>query len=423
MRVCSTIFGAKAWKILIVDDEPDVITVTKLVLSDYDFEGKGIEFLEARSAREAIDLMSKHNDIAVVLLDVVMEKDSSGLEVVKYIRETLGNHSARIIIRTGQPGEFPESQIINNYDINDYVVKAELTEENLKNSLTVAFRSFCDISTVEFYKTHLQELVNEKTSELKELNAQLEDKVTLETNRRLEHEQMLIQQSKMAMMGEMISIIAHQWSQPLTVLSGMISDLETGKLNMDEVVTTAKSCKQQIGYMSKTVRDFSQFFKPSKLKDSFQVAESIQNSLGLLSYTLRQNDIEVSIKNDIGDINIFGNKNEFEQIVLNIVKNSLDAISDKNDSMDPFDRQKQHIKIVLAKEGDFVLIRFIDEAGGIPKEVLSKVFDMYFTTKGEEKGTGIGLYMVKMIVEKSFGGNVDIYNSNGGAVVELRMKV
>jgi len=115
------------WKVLIVDDEEEVHHVTKLVLSDFIFNNRKLEFLSAYSEAEARNLLNRHNDVAVVLLDVVMERDDSGLKLVRYIREELKNHLVRIILRTGQPGRAPESNVILEYDINDYKEKTELT--------------------------------------------------------------------------------------------------------------------------------------------------------------------------------------------------------------------------------------------------------------------------------------------------------
>ena len=115
------------WKVLIVDDEPEVHAVTKLALSDFIFLNRRIQFMSAYSGEQAREFFKEHRDIAVVLLDVVMETDDAGLKVAEYVRNNLNNHFTRIILRTGQPGQAPEKDIIVNYDINDYKSKTELT--------------------------------------------------------------------------------------------------------------------------------------------------------------------------------------------------------------------------------------------------------------------------------------------------------
>ncbi len=137
--------NAPPWKILIVDDEIEIHKVTKLALHDFQFQGKSLMFISAYSGKEAQDLMRTHADIAVVLLDVIMETDDAGLLVVKFIRNVLENQLVRIILRTGQPGLAPENVIVLNYDINDYKSKTELTTQKLFTTLVTALRGFQDL--------------------------------------------------------------------------------------------------------------------------------------------------------------------------------------------------------------------------------------------------------------------------------------
>src|SRR6478609_2366875 len=132
----------RKWKIAVIDDDPAVHDGTRFALSDYSLNGQGIEILSAYSAAEGRELMQKHPDMAVVLLDVIMETDSAGLGLVEYIREEMHNDIVRIILRTGQPGQAPERRVIVDYDINDYKAKTELTADKLFTSLTSAIRSF-----------------------------------------------------------------------------------------------------------------------------------------------------------------------------------------------------------------------------------------------------------------------------------------
>jgi putative nucleotidyltransferase with HDIG domain len=147
------------WKVLIVDDEPEVHNVTRLVLSGFRFEQRPLEFLSAYSAREARDIIRMHPDVAVMLLDVVMETDQAGLEVVRFVREELSNTFVRIVLRTGQPGQAPEHDVITNYDINDYKDKTELTAQKLATTMFAALRAFRDIMTIEANKRGLERVV------------------------------------------------------------------------------------------------------------------------------------------------------------------------------------------------------------------------------------------------------------------------
>lgn len=149
-----------SWKILIVDDEPEVHAVTKLALSDFTFQGKNLAFFSAYSGAEAKQLIAQHPDAAIMLLDVVMETDDAGLLVASYIREQLHNEHVRIILRTGQPGQAPERQVIINYDINDYKSKTELTAQKLFTVIMSSLRSYRDILSLEQSRQGLEKIIN-----------------------------------------------------------------------------------------------------------------------------------------------------------------------------------------------------------------------------------------------------------------------
>jgi diguanylate cyclase (GGDEF)-like protein len=170
------------WKIAIVDDEPSVHQATQLALKNIEFKGKKLSFLSAHSAKDARKMFDTNSDIAIVLLDVVMENDRAGLDLVKYIREELNNKTVRIILRTGQPGEAPEESAIVDYDINDYKIKTELTRQKLLITVISSLRSYGDLMTIEgnrqelanlYYtvkiaRDNLEELVEIRTQELAE---------------------------------------------------------------------------------------------------------------------------------------------------------------------------------------------------------------------------------------------------------------
>lgn len=158
------------WRILIVDDEEEVHRVTKLALSNFQFEGQEIEFDHAYSGKEAREKLANFGDYALVLLDVVMEADDSGLQVVNHIRNQLGNKYTRIVLRTGQPGMAPEENVVNDYDIDDYKTKTELTAQKLHTSVVSSLRAYRELKRVD-------QLVQERTAELEELNQNLMDSI------------------------------------------------------------------------------------------------------------------------------------------------------------------------------------------------------------------------------------------------------
>jgi len=141
------------WKIIVADDEPEVQTVTKLILKSLEFDNKNLEFINAYSGEETIQKIKEHPDAAVILLDVIMEKDNAGFEVVKQIREQLHNDKVRIVLRTGQPGQFPEEDVVVKYDINDYKSKTELTKPKMLTTVISALRSYKNIQELSEFNT------------------------------------------------------------------------------------------------------------------------------------------------------------------------------------------------------------------------------------------------------------------------------
>jgi CheY-like chemotaxis protein len=157
----------KPWRLLIVDDEEEVHAVTKLVLSNYEFAGRKLEFVNAFTARQAIQILDEDQDFAVAIIDCVMETDHAGLDLIQYIRDTLQNKIMRLVLRTGQPGQAPEDSVISRFDINDYKDKTELTAIKLKTLMYAVLRSYRDISALDINRKGL-ELIIETTAKLYE---------------------------------------------------------------------------------------------------------------------------------------------------------------------------------------------------------------------------------------------------------------
>ncbi len=152
------------WKMMIVDDEPEVHSITKLVLADFAYKGRPAHFISAYSAAEARKILEREEDIAIILLDVVMETDDAGLQLVHYIREELKNRHVRIILRTGQPGQAPERAVILDYDINDYKAKTQLTAQQLFTTTVAALRSYEDIMAIEMNRRGLEKIIEASSS-------------------------------------------------------------------------------------------------------------------------------------------------------------------------------------------------------------------------------------------------------------------
>jgi diguanylate cyclase (GGDEF)-like protein/PAS domain S-box-containing protein len=165
--------GGRPWRILIVDDDAEVHSVTKLALRGVTYKERGLEFLDAHSAAEAREMLAVQTDIALVLLDVVMETEDAGLTLVRYIRQNLDNRKARIVLRTGQPGQAPEKDVIVGYDINDYKAKTELTQEKLFTTVISALRAYEDIVAIDLNRRGLEQIIAASSSLFKLRSMQL----------------------------------------------------------------------------------------------------------------------------------------------------------------------------------------------------------------------------------------------------------
>ena len=268
--------------------------------------------------------------------------------------------------------------------------------------------------------------VIEKTKQLQKsnrepevLNAVLEERVKEQTEQILESERLLVQQSKLAAMGEMIGAIAHQWRQPLNALGLMIQDIRLAKqfdeLNDEYIKNFENNAMSQVNFMSKTIDDFRNFFKPNKEKIVFSIQKIIRDSVDIVGAQLKNSSISYEVVGD--DFSCHGYPSEFSQVILNLISNSKDAILSHNPEHDGF------IYISTFVNGDLGKIIVKDNGGGIDEEVMDKIFEPYFTTKEQGKGTGVGLYMSKLIVENHIGGFLSAKNENGGAVFEITIKI
>ncbi len=254
---------------------------------------------------------------------------------------------------------------------------------------------------------NLDQLVKQKTTELEELNKNLEKRVQEEIEKNKIQEQTILEQSKMAAMGEMIRNIAHQWRQPLstitTISSGTKFSSEMGNLeqktlydNLDKITQTGK-------YLSQTIEDFQNFFKPTKKNEPFVALDLVNKALSLLSASLKANHIEVKVEGTECRCELFGPYNEYLQVLINVINNSKDALVEKKED-------DRIIKIVSSNMDNKCELKVIDNAGGIPEDIINRIFEPYFTTKHKSLGTGIGLYMSKTIIEKHMFGSISVQN-------------
>ncbi|MEA3513711.1 MAG: ABC transporter substrate-binding protein [Campylobacterota bacterium] len=254
---------------------------------------------------------------------------------------------------------------------------------------------------------NLKQAVKEKTKELQELNKNLELKIKQAVEENSQKDKILFSQSKMAAMGEMIGNISHQWRQPLsiisTVASGMKLKIEYDMFDAKEEEKNLDTLLEATSYLSNTIDDFKNFLNPSKSNKVFNINSIIEKNINMFGKGFTTHDINfIRDKKDIA-IEIKGNENELLQVIINILNNSKDALISS-------DVSEKLIFIDLEKSVTDVTVSIKDTAGGIAEEILPKIFDAYFTTKHQSKGTGLGLYMSYQIIANSFNGELSVKN-------------
>ncbi|MDN5098861.1 HAMP domain-containing sensor histidine kinase [Aliarcobacter butzleri] len=257
-------------------------------------------------------------------------------------------------------------------------------------------------------------------SQEKKLNTELEEKVIVETSKQKEQEQLLIQQTRLAAMGEMIGNIAHQWRQPLNALGLILQNLkfsyEIGELDEKMIDKSVKKATMLTENMSKTIDDFRNFFRPNKAKENFKINEGITKAVELIESTFEHNNIKLEKDFVSSEIEFFGFANEFSQVILNLLTNAKDAVLEN--------KIENPLIIIQTKiDDEYIYISIKDNGLGIKDEIINKIFEPYFTTKDEGKGTGIGLYMSKIIIENNMNGKIEVKNEQNGANVIIKLPI
>jgi len=265
---------------------------------------------------------------------------------------------------------------------------------------------------------HYREEVEEGKNELEGLNESLEKRIEAGVIEYQEKDKMLIQQSKMAEMGDMISMIAHQWRQPLNQLSYIFMNIE-GAYEYKELTPKYLNDKlsegnKLLGFMSHTIDDFRNFFRPDKQQSIMSISEVVSKTLPLMEQILEEHGIALHVSYD-SDTKVSLFRNELMQVILNLLKNAKDILIEKDITVP--------IISIKTYEGElFIGLEVSDNGGGIDEEIMSKIFTPYFSTKSTSKGTGLGLYMSKTIVEEHLNGILSVENINDGACFKIMIQ-
>ncbi|MFB2897320.1 ATP-binding protein [Aerosakkonemataceae cyanobacterium BLCC-F50] len=417
-----------AWKVAIVDDDPTVHQATKLALKNFAFENKSLNFLCAYSGSEAKQLIGENPDIAFILLDVVMETNDAGLQVVRYIREELNNQNIQIILRTGQPGEAPEESVIIAYKINDYKLKTELTRQKLITAVVSALRAYQNAIDLETQANNLAQALH-----------------TLEKT-----QLQLIQSEKMSTLGHLVTGIAYEINNPLGWISGNLSLLEESVTNLlhlvelqeqqcpsicadikskieeidleylhndlPKLISSTKEGIYRLRHLSSCLTTFS---KTDNGATTVNIHECIDSTLLILKHRLRANNYHPAIEvlKEYGNIPLVECfPGELNQVLMNLLNNAIDAVKESNRGRSFADIQANPNRITIQtaiKHETHIVIRIQDNGVGMSEVVKQQACEPFFTTKPAQGARGLGLAIVRQIVVEKHGGSIEVISSPG----------
>lgn len=405
-----------AWKVLIADDDAAVHQVTKMVMSGFQFDDLPVQFISAFSGKEACEMIDQHPDIALVLLDVVMEDDQAGLNVAHYIREEAGNHAVRIVLRTGQPGQAPEEDVVRRYDINDYKDKTELTKTKLVTLFFSALRSYRDI------KGQQDAMAAEKPSEGEQTFTSLQNPDSLPSD-------------------ILISGMAHEIGTPLGVCISSLSYLqelidrlkeraEQGEISQSELKAELDSSSEAAQLTWDNLQRSIELVKSFKAIANnqsgvtiidFDLANLLQDLVRSLHFETRKKVPEITLSCPEG-IQMSSDAGALTQVLSNLIMNSLRhgfsgrALSDEN-------RIKISVRQLAGDDGqEAVELVYQDNGNGIAPENREHVFDAFFTTRGDTGGSGIGLALARELALKRLKGSLSLLDVDTGAGFRLTLR-
>jgi signal transduction histidine kinase len=319
-----------------------------------------------------------------------------------------------------------QSLFIQKQKLNMILVEKEASKlkvESNNNNMIVTiliFSIFMSILFTFFFTRRMNgifEIVVTQAETLRELAINLDNKVTMKTLEIAKKDRLLQNQSKLAELGDMIGNIAHQWRQPLTRLSLTLQTLSAykkkNKMSDDQFCEAMENSLYQIEFMSNTIDNFKNFYKKDSQKSDFIIKDAIENVLNIISTVLDHSNIILSITCR-EDISIHANKNEFSQVLMNLIINAKDAIDEQK-------IENGKIDIFVFNKNNKIKIDIMDNGKGIPNCIINEIFNPYFTTK-EDKGTGIGLYLSKAIIEDKMNGKLSVTNEKDGAMFTILLE-
>lgn len=392
-----------SWKVIIADDDPDVLSVTHLILRNLRYHGRKLQLIDAHSESDAIRQMREHPDAALIILDMIMENDDSGIRVIKHIRNEVNNEKIQIVLRTGQPGDFPEEELIIEHSINDYKSKTELTKPKLITTVVASLRAYETLLSLEELNKNLDKKVSERTQELEEQKKELQNaKDHLEK----------LNKTKT----RFFSIISHDLRGPMSVLIGF-NVLIRDHLKRTYNIQNDFKLDEITGYLEKTANQLLQLLDGLlkwALKEegmmpyhptNIELRGAVEEIIEVIRPQAIAKKIQINSFFDDEEVYIWADKNSLMTILRNLTSNAM-----------KFTPEKGNITIEVEKLDKKVRIDVIDTGIGISEEKMEYLFDVNESkvskgTKGE-KGTGLGLNLVKDFVKMN-GGEITVESRVG----------
>lgn len=396
----------------------------KLKIANNEIANKNIQIAKQKELFEK--LYSKSADGVLLIKDKkIVDCNEASLKILQYPKDELLGKFLSNISPKFQPNN--ESSIIkatNKIDeaLNNGISSFEWLHINKQNKplwIEVVLTSI-EIDNNQMIHTVIRDINKRKVMEqkLEVLTHNLEERVKEEIKKNQEQTKQLIQQSRLAQMGEMLSMIAHQWRQPLTAISATTNNLQLKILLNEEIDNDTLKDELELitnysQHLSLTIDDFRNFFKTDKVKMSCKIEDIIEKSIDIIKTSFDSKNINVKTNYHFNS-EIFSYTSEIQQVILIILKNAEDILMENN-------IENKLIKINTFRKKDFAIIQIKDNGGGISTDIINKIFDPYFSTKKAKDGTGIGLYMSKIIIDEHCTGNLSVKNSKKGAIFQIKL--
>lgn len=441
------------WKVLLVDDEPDIHAVLRLALNGVEVKGQPLILLDANSADEARQLLLSHPETALILLDVVMETENAGLELVRFVREDLGRHTVQIILVTGQPGYAPERQVIARHEIDGYRLKSELTLDRIYFSVLSALRTHAALTERDHALARQRlaqvEILRHRDA-LAQANQVLESRIAERTamlhlrNRELESdrkalaalmekvelaERQLLHSDKMATIGQLAAGVAHEINNPVGFVSSNLSVLSLYAQRLLDVLAAYESGQAEdiarardaanLAYLQGDIQDLVRESQDGlervkrivadlkgisrRDESAFQDADLNLILESTLNVVWNEIKYKAEVVRQLAPLpNVPCNPAQISQVLMNILVNAAQA-------MDNYGT----ITLRSGESADHVWLEIQDSGKGMTEEVRRRVCEPFFTTKPPGQGTGLGMSISHDIIVKRHAGRLDITSEPG----------